>query len=167
MKCSIEGCAKNAHSRGWCHAHYKKWHEHGSPTHGRSYERAPGQGTVNWSGYIAVVRDGKKCMQHRVVAEAAIGRPLPKKSIVHHVDGNRRNNDPTNLAVCPDQAYHKLIHLRQDALSACGNPDHRRCSFCRQYDSQDRMLKVGDNRSGHKHYHRACKANAEQERATA
>lgn len=30
--CSIPGCGKPYHSRGWCKAHYARWKNHGSPT---------------------------------------------------------------------------------------------------------------------------------------
>lgn len=29
--CSIEGCGKPAHARGWCNAHYIRWKTHGDP----------------------------------------------------------------------------------------------------------------------------------------
>ena len=29
--CSVEGCAKNAHSRGWCTTHYQRWAQTGDP----------------------------------------------------------------------------------------------------------------------------------------
>lgn len=29
--CSVEGCAKNAHSRGWCATHYQRWSQTGDP----------------------------------------------------------------------------------------------------------------------------------------
>lgn len=34
---------------------------------------------------------------HRVVAEQKLGRPLRPGEVVHHLDGNPRNNDPQNL----------------------------------------------------------------------
>lgn len=30
--CSIDGCGKAARTRGWCVAHYTRWHRYGSPT---------------------------------------------------------------------------------------------------------------------------------------
>src|SRR2546429_327368 len=30
-KCSIEGCNKEARTRGWCHMHYKRWQTYGDP----------------------------------------------------------------------------------------------------------------------------------------
>lgn len=48
--------------------------------------------------------------EHRVVAEMKLGRPLKKGEVVHHIDGNFRNNDPDNLMVLPSQAEHCRIH---------------------------------------------------------
>ena|SRR3990167_7674474 len=47
--------------------------------------------------------------QHRVVAEKVLGRKLKKGEIVHHIDENKHNNDPRNLAVI-DRADHARIH---------------------------------------------------------
>ena len=48
---------------------------------------------------------------HRLVAEKAIGRKLRDGEVVHHIDGNRRNNDPENLMVML-AAEHGCLHLR-------------------------------------------------------
>jgi hypothetical protein len=47
---------------------------------------------------------------HRVFAEAAIGRPLLKNEIVHHLDGNKLNNDLSNLKVM-SQSDHMKLHV--------------------------------------------------------
>lgn len=47
---------------------------------------------------------------HVLVAERALGKHLPKGAIVHHVDGDTRNNTPSNLVICQNQAYHCLLH---------------------------------------------------------
>ena len=49
---------------------------------------------------------------HRVVAEQMLGRPLAKGEIVHHIDGNRRNNAPENLQVMT-QSEHARLHMQQ------------------------------------------------------
>ena len=47
---------------------------------------------------------------HRVVAEQMLGRPLRKGEVVHHIDGNKRNNDPSSLMVFKSQAQHVKYH---------------------------------------------------------
>ena len=48
--------------------------------------------------------------EHRVVAEQILGRPLNSDEVVHHIDGNVRNNDPSNLRVMT-QSEHIKLHL--------------------------------------------------------
>lgn len=52
---------------------------------------------------------------HRVIAELVIGRPLRRGEIVHHRDGNKLNNDPTNLEVLQSQSEHASIHFKGKA----------------------------------------------------
>jgi hypothetical protein len=48
--------------------------------------------------------------EHRLVAEQKIGRRLLAGEIVHHVDGDKQNNDPANLQVEPSIAAHRVEH---------------------------------------------------------
>ena len=52
---------------------------------------------------------------HRIVAEQKLGRELLPSEIVHHIDGNKRNNDPSNLEVMT-QAEHCRIHFRKKVI---------------------------------------------------
>lgn len=69
--------------------------------------------------------------EHTAMAERAIGRPLPTGAQVHHVDGNKKNNAPSNLVICQDQAYHRLLHVRAATVRAGGDPNtHKACRDC-------------------------------------
>src|SRR3954466_2351819 len=72
-------------------------------------------------GYRTVLVNGKHKRSHRMRAEAALGRPLPPKTIVHHVDGSRNVYAP--LVICENQAYHVLLHYRTRIVRAGGNPN--------------------------------------------
>lgn len=48
---------------------------------------------------------------HRIVAEQILGRELLPGEVVHHIDGNKRNNDPTNLMIFSSQAEHAAWHM--------------------------------------------------------
>jgi hypothetical protein len=122
------------------------------------HTRKRGTGTVRKDGHIAHMRAGKIVFEHREIAERALGKPLPPGVQVHHVDGDPANNAPSNLVICPSQSYHKLLHARESAYAACGNYDWRRCQFCRQYDSQDRLMHTDV------YFHRACRAQYNRDR---
>lgn len=49
---------------------------------------------------------------HRVIMEQVLGRPLAADEDVHHIDGNKQNNDPANLRVLK-HSEHLRQHLRE------------------------------------------------------
>ena len=53
--------------------------------------------------------DGRKKAEHRFVVENTIGMELSSSDIVHHIDGDRDNNDPSNLQVM-SRAEHINVH---------------------------------------------------------
>lgn len=96
---------------------------------------------------------------HILMAERAIGRKLPSGAHVHHVDENPLNASPDNLVICPDAAYHKLLHRRTDALNACGNANWAKCTYCMKYDSPDNLtITTRKSNSGKTSlsYHKIC-----------
>jgi hypothetical protein len=90
-------------------------------------------------------------LEHIVIAERALGKPLTADHPVHHVDENPANNANTNLVICQSHAYHKLLHQRQRAFDACGDANARRCVRCKRYDNQDDMRVYATSAS-----HAAC-----------
>lgn len=45
---------------------------------------------------------------HRLVAEQMLGRELLPGEVVHHIDGNKHNNDPSNLQVLTRSEHIRL-----------------------------------------------------------
>lgn len=44
------------------------------------------------------------------IATYCYGRALPRGAVVHHVDGNPQNNDPTNLILFLSHTIHQQVH---------------------------------------------------------
>jgi hypothetical protein len=114
--CTVDGCLGDVFLVGICKKHY---------------ERRRKFNDVNYVTPESVSRDRCRDAQlknvvsvkattyrklfgrheHRVVAEAVIGRPLKSDEHVHHKDGNKHNNAPDNLVVMT-----RSEHLRLHAL---------------------------------------------------
>lgn len=50
-------------------------------------------------------------LQHRIIMEKKIGRPLLRSEIIHHKDGDRSNNKISNLEILT-QAEHAKEHYK-------------------------------------------------------
>ena len=55
---------------------------------------------------------------HRVVAAQMLGRNLLPGEVVHHIDGDIRNNRPENLMVFSSQAEHAKWHKEHEGGDA-------------------------------------------------
>jgi hypothetical protein len=94
-----------------------------------------GEDAANWkggrriiNGYVFVYAPdhpsahGGVVQEHRLVMEKVIGRYLEPYEVVHHLDGDRLNNDPSNLELKTRgkhisehfKASHEVLHLRQE-----------------------------------------------------
>lgn len=64
---------------------------------------------ISYDGYR--VYSGKKV--HRIIMEEYLGRKLLSSEIIHHIDGNKLNNDINNLKVM-SRKEHSILHLKID-----------------------------------------------------
>ena len=70
-------------------------------------------------GYIEVkcedhprANSGGYVMEHRLVVEQHLGRLLEDGEVVHHIDGNRKNNEIDNLDIMTN-SEHSALHARE------------------------------------------------------
>lgn len=157
QRCAIAGCSRKHNARGWCLLHYKRWKRTGDPN---LVTVAPkGAGYLKPDGYRIHCIGGKDFREHRMIAEKALGKPLPPGVEVHHLDGGKENRDG-NLIIVPDRAYHMLLHQRMRARAACGNPNWRKCLFCKQYGDPSVMRLYSQG----SYFHQDCRSKYRQTR---
>jgi len=132
-----------------------------------------GKDNKNWKGGVSIAYDGR-IFVHKpnhprayknnyvfrsiLVAEKAIGKPLPDKAVVHHHNRIVTDDISGNLVICEDQSYHLLLHQRMRSLKACGHSSWRKCCRCKKYDSVSNLYCYRTkNRIGH-FSHRSCES---------
>jgi hypothetical protein len=127
---------------------------------------AKGSKNKHWKGGRSITKDGyiRLCGiphlrtklngyigEHVLIAEKILGKPIYGDIVVHHADGNKSNNIPSNLVICQNQAYHLLLHQRMRALKESGFAYYRKCWHCKKYDKPSNLK----NKSGNT-YHNIC-----------
>lgn len=134
-------------------------------------KKNPELGPMRWltkTGYVALTLPGGGWRrEHIVIAERALGRPMPVGAVVHHVNHDSTDNRRENLVICQDHAYHMLLHRRERARDACGDPNALRCHICSGYDRQEDMrvrARAGNRESS---THRSCAAAVNRKRRAA
>ena len=94
--CRIRDCTRKAVGKGLCKLHYmRKRSGTGEP---RKYAEV-GDTQVYDHGYITERTANGWKMQHRLVMERHLGRPLNRDEKVHHVNGDRQDNRIENLEI--------------------------------------------------------------------
>lgn len=153
--CLVPDCGGKIVAKHLCAMHYARKRRRGDPTF---IVIAPaGTGTTRSDGYRAHKINGKETLEHRAIAERALGRPLPSGVEVHHANANRGDNGGGNLVICPDRAYHQLIHQRMRALDACGHADWLKCTYCKRYDTPGNIVSYTSKKGCTSTHHAQCK----------
>lgn len=74
---------------------------------------------INADGYVVIFMPNhpnsgvrKTVFEHRLSMECKIGRYLTKEECVHHIDGNKSNNDPNNLMLFKNNSEHIKFHAK-------------------------------------------------------
>ncbi len=119
--CKIEGCTRTTEkgAYGMCGMHAQRQRRYGDPHYKKPEEqRRANNRNAQLARFDQVKASTYRKLfgrhEHRVVAEQMLGRPLLKNEIVHHLDGNKQNNDPSNLSVMT-QSEHVKLHM--DAMA--------------------------------------------------
>lgn len=89
----------------------------------------------NSYNYVSI--DGLSFRNARIVATNALGKGLPFGAVIHHANEDKGDDTPSNLVICPDAAYHRLLHARTKAYNACGHASWIQCYFCGKWGSRD------------------------------
>lgn len=82
-------------------------------------------------GHPKATYRGKYAREHYLIAERALGRPLPSQAVIHHINGVKTDNDGTNLVICESNAYHQLLHARARRLKLFWSVNLKRCCLCK------------------------------------
>lgn len=103
--CSVDGCERRYYAADLCSLHYNRFREDGDIGPTDITRRPNGAGTLTKDSrgyvYVTTIVAGKQVrrLQHRIVMEQMLGRPLCREESVHHKNGIREDNRPENLEI--------------------------------------------------------------------
>lgn len=94
--CTYDGCGRKHYAKGVCYCHYRQLR-----TTGVLRTIVPrdstNKGAPNKAGYTQVDMAGRTYYAHRLVMMGRLGRDLLPSETVHHKNGDRSDNSPSNL----------------------------------------------------------------------
>ncbi len=106
-------------------------------------------GVSSTNGYVEIFKPDHPRKSSRgyvkqsyLVAEMALGNPLPRGAVVHHVNSIRSDDRKLNLVVCENNGYHMTLHANRKAFDACGHKNWRRCCVCKEYDDLKNLIRT-------------------------
>ena len=94
------------------------------------YDRPEGTLT-SWGYYVKWLKGRGYIRMHRLVMEKHLGRELTRDEVVHHKDGNRRNNALENLELMTKKE-HDAHHSGPRKINPNNTETHKQCRKCKQ-----------------------------------
>lgn len=141
----LKGPGRGNHGNHVTGNRHPRWTGGRHLNHGYMLVHDPSHPRADVSGYVR---------EHIKIVEAALGKSLPPRAEVHHINQVKSDNRNANLVLCEDAAYHQLLHRRMRAKAACGHCDWIRCQFCQQWGPLGEVYMPPSGRGSH--YHRVC-----------
>ena len=71
----------------------------------------------NKAEYKSRFYHGERIFEHIENAEKKLGRKVQKGEIVHHINGDKKDNSLNNLYICKDKKEHKTLHHNLEKLA--------------------------------------------------
>ena len=69
--------------------------------------------------YIQSKKNGKKIDQHRRIMQELVGRPLLRWELVHHINGDKRDNRLENLQIVSPKEHSKIHNQKYPLTKIC------------------------------------------------
>lgn len=118
-------------------------------------------GRTETRGYVLLLKHGHPRQnkdgyvpEHILIAERALKVFLPVGIVIHHHNGVKGDNRNSNLIICKDETYRKLLHRRQRAYNQCGHAAWLKCELCGCFDDPAPMWIRKDGR--HARHRNGC-----------
>ena len=100
--CSRQCAQKNNPGNAWA---LEKWRKENG-NHSWNYK---GDKNIKTDGYVyAYVDVNNRRKEHILIAENILGRKLKENECVHHINGDKKDNNHKNLLICTN-SYHRYI----------------------------------------------------------